>query len=110
MEKSTSAGGGGGGPQGLRQMNLAKSFRLALRSLLTTCSKEVPFKICSFFLRFITNGSCRPLLFALTLTFFPPQITCMENKEFSKAFPSFSTAEQERLHRLFIQVFLIFQL
>lgn len=65
MEKSTSVGGGGGGgPQGLRQMNLEKSFRLALRSLLTTCSKE----------------------------------------EFSKAFPRFGSAEQERLHRLFIQV------
>ena len=53
MEKSTSVGGGGGGgggPQGLRQMNLEKSFRLALRSLLTTCSKEVPFKIFFIFL------------------------------------------------------------
>ncbi|XP_017215131.1 uncharacterized protein LOC108193095 [Daucus carota subsp. sativus] len=49
-----------------RKSNLKKSFKLALRSLLTTPS--------------------------------------LQPQEFSKAFPKFSSAEQERLHRLFIQV------
>lgn len=49
---------------GTRQLNLKKSFKLGLRSLLTTSSKE----------------------------------------EFCRAFPRFTNAEQERLHRLFIQV------
>ncbi|KAL2544378.1 embryo defective [Forsythia ovata] len=49
---------------GTRQSNLKKSFKRALHSLLTACSKE----------------------------------------EFCKAFPSFTAAEHERLHRLFIQV------
>ncbi|KAL0288734.1 UNVERIFIED_CONTAM: hypothetical protein Scaly_2721900 [Sesamum calycinum] len=49
---------------GSRQLNLKKSFKRGLRSLLTACSDE----------------------------------------EFRKAFPSFTAAEQERLHRLFIQV------
>lgn len=49
---------------GTRQLNLKKSFKLGLRSLLTTSSKQ----------------------------------------EFCRAFPRFTNAEQERLHRLFIQV------
>ncbi|KAG8375233.1 hypothetical protein BUALT_Bualt10G0079000 [Buddleja alternifolia] len=49
---------------GSRQLNLKKSFKRGLRSLLTACSEE----------------------------------------EFRKAFPSFTAAEQDRLHRLFIQV------
>ncbi|KAJ4704816.1 hypothetical protein OWV82_021670 [Melia azedarach] len=49
---------------GSRQSDLDKSFKLAIRSLLTTCSKE----------------------------------------EFSNAFSSFTTSEQDCLHRLFIQV------
>ncbi|KAL0312331.1 UNVERIFIED_CONTAM: hypothetical protein Sradi_5632400 [Sesamum radiatum] len=49
---------------GSRQLNLKKSFKRGLRSLLTACSDE----------------------------------------EFRKAFPGFTAAEQERLHRLFIQV------
>ncbi|CAI9784684.1 unnamed protein product [Fraxinus pennsylvanica] len=49
---------------GSRQLNLKKSFKRALHSLLTACPKE----------------------------------------EFCKAFPSFTAAEHERLHRLFIQV------
>ncbi|XVF52160.1 hypothetical protein PTKIN_Ptkin04bG0242500 [Pterospermum kingtungense] len=49
---------------GKRQTDLKKSFKLAVRSLLTTCP----------------------------------------NQEFSKSFPNFTTAEQERLHQLFIQV------
>ncbi|KAF5728475.1 hypothetical protein HS088_TW21G00622 [Tripterygium wilfordii] len=49
---------------GSRQSDLKKSFKLALRSLLTTCSKE----------------------------------------EFGKVFSRFTIAEQECLHRLFVQV------
>ncbi|PPD69666.1 hypothetical protein GOBAR_DD33445 [Gossypium barbadense] len=57
----------GGGPVttiGKRQSDLKKSFKLAVRSLLTTCPTQ----------------------------------------EFSKAFPKFSSIEQEHLHQLFIQV------
>ncbi|TYG91029.1 hypothetical protein ES288_A12G230600v1 [Gossypium darwinii] len=57
----------GGGPVttiGKRQSDLKKSFKLAVRSLLTTCPTQ----------------------------------------EFSKAFPKFSSVEQEHLHQLFIQV------
>ncbi|KAF8412905.1 hypothetical protein HHK36_000877 [Tetracentron sinense] len=49
---------------GLMQLNIKKSFKLGIRSLLTTCSKE----------------------------------------DFSEAFPSFTRAEQEGLHQLYIQV------
>lgn len=49
---------------GTRQSDLKRSFKVAVRSLLTSCSKE----------------------------------------EFKKAFPSFTNAEQQRLHQLFIQV------
>ncbi|XP_039012633.1 uncharacterized protein LOC120141941 [Hibiscus syriacus] len=49
---------------GKRQSDLKKSFNLAVRSLLTTCSAQ----------------------------------------EFSKAFPTFTNVEQQRLHQLFIQV------
>ncbi|KAJ6711148.1 POLYAMINE-MODULATED FACTOR 1 [Salix purpurea] len=68
MEKATSSaapakiGGGGGGSR--RQSDLNRSFKLAIRSLLTSCSKQ----------------------------------------ELAKAFSNFSNAEQESLHRLFIQV------
>ncbi|XP_010243126.1 PREDICTED: uncharacterized protein LOC104587279 isoform X3 [Nelumbo nucifera] len=51
-------------PPGLRHLNLKKSFKLGIRSLLTACSKE----------------------------------------DFSKAFSMFNNAEQEGLHRLFLQV------
>ncbi|KAG8645494.1 hypothetical protein MANES_10G067900v8 [Manihot esculenta] len=49
---------------GSRYSDFTKSFKLAIRSLLTSCSKE----------------------------------------EFIKAFSNFSSAEQESLHRLFVQV------
>ncbi|KAG2680061.1 hypothetical protein I3843_11G080600 [Carya illinoinensis] len=51
-------------PIGTRHSDLKKSFKLALRSLLTACS----------------------------------------NQEFCNAFPRFTAAEQQPLHRLFIQV------
>ncbi|KAF5477630.1 hypothetical protein F2P56_004250 [Juglans regia] len=51
-------------PMGTRHSDLKKSFKLALRSLLTACS----------------------------------------NQEFCNAFPRFTAAEQQLLHRLFIQV------
>ncbi|GAB4857973.1 hypothetical protein Ancab_040535 [Ancistrocladus abbreviatus] len=51
-------------PPGSRHLNLKKSFKLAVRSVLTACTKE----------------------------------------DFSKAFPRFTAAEQERLYGLFIQV------
>ncbi|XP_011028492.1 PREDICTED: uncharacterized protein LOC105128487 [Populus euphratica] len=70
MEKATSSAAsaaapskiGGGGSR--RQSDLNRSFKLAIRSLLTSCSKQ----------------------------------------ELAKAFSKFSNAEQESLHRLFIQV------
>ncbi|VVA17123.1 PREDICTED: B456_008G218800 [Prunus dulcis] len=49
---------------GTRHMEMKKSFKFCIRSLLTPCSKQ----------------------------------------EFCQAFPNFTTAEQERLHRMFIQV------
>ncbi|KAG6778421.1 hypothetical protein POTOM_018285 [Populus tomentosa] len=79
MEKATSSaapakiGGGGGGSR--RQSDLNRSFKLAIRSLLTSCSKQTEIK----------------------------QII-MKMKELAKAFSKFSNAEQESLHRLFIQV------
>ncbi|KAH0974420.1 hypothetical protein GBA52_016319 [Prunus armeniaca] len=54
---------------GTRHMEMKKSFKFCIRSLLTPCSKQ----------------------------------------EFCQAFPNFTTAEQERLHRMFIQVQIIIQ-
>ncbi|PQQ03007.1 uncharacterized protein Pyn_31224 [Prunus yedoensis var. nudiflora] len=48
---------------GTRHMEMKKSFKFCIRSLLTPCSKQ----------------------------------------EFRQAFPNFTTAAQERLHRMFIQ-------
>ncbi|KAG6780092.1 hypothetical protein POTOM_016504 [Populus tomentosa] len=77
MEKATSSAApakiGGGGSR--RQSDLNRSFKLAIRSLLTSCSKQTEIK----------------------------QII-MKMKELAKAFSKFSNAEQESLHRLFIQV------
>ncbi|KAF9690368.1 hypothetical protein SADUNF_Sadunf01G0188500 [Salix dunnii] len=67
MEKVTSSAAPakiGGGGESRRQSDLNRSFKLAIRSLLTSCSKQ----------------------------------------ELAKAFSNFSNAEQESLHRLFIQV------
>ncbi|KAI4314609.1 hypothetical protein L6164_027497 [Bauhinia variegata] len=66
MEKSVESGGNASVYKGIgsRHFDLKKSFKFALRSLLTSCSKE----------------------------------------EFYKAFPRFTNAEKEGLHRLFLQV------
>ncbi|XP_062146024.1 uncharacterized protein LOC133854019 [Alnus glutinosa] len=64
MEKRGEVGPSSSLPMGTRHSDLKKSFKLAVRSLLTACS----------------------------------------NHEFCKAFPSFTSAEQQHLHRLFIQV------
>lgn len=86
---------------GSRQSDLNKSFKLAIRSLLTTCSKEVTSRslTCEQFLPKISFFS----FFAQFVHLFPFQ-PFFFLKEFGKAFDRFSSSEQNSLHRLFFQV------
>lgn len=88
---------------GSRQSDLNKSFKLAIRSLLTTCSKEVTSRslTCEQFLPKISFF----FFFAQFVHLFPFQsFFFLKKKEFGKAFDRFSSSEQNSLHRLFIQV------
>ncbi|XP_042483225.1 uncharacterized protein LOC122063586 [Macadamia integrifolia] len=53
-------------PPGLRQINLMKSFKLGIRSLLTTCSKEEFFKAFSTFNRVEQEGLHRLFIQVVT--------------------------------------------
>ncbi|XP_043696453.1 uncharacterized protein LOC122646885 [Telopea speciosissima] len=53
-------------PLGLRQMNLKKSFKLGIRSLLTTCSKEEFFKAFSTFNKVEQEGLHRLFIQVIT--------------------------------------------